>query len=50
VSAVTITPSSHPTLGLNGRTLIVTYNPGMGFAGRASSRAIARALGNVVGR
>ena len=50
VSAVTITPASRPTLGLNGKTLIVTYNPGMGFAGRASSRAIARALGNVLSR
>ena len=48
VASVDISPGSKPTLGLNGRTLIVTFNPGQGFAGRASSRAIARALGNVV--
>jgi len=48
VSQVMIVLGSRPTLGLNGRTLVVSFNPGMGFAGRASSRAIARALGNVV--
>jgi hypothetical protein len=48
VSQVMIVQGSRPTLGLNGRTLVVSFNPGMGFAGRASSRAIARALGNVV--
>jgi hypothetical protein len=34
-----------PTASLNGKTLVVTFNKGQGFAGRASSRAIARALG-----
>lgn len=48
VSQVMVVTGSHPTLGLNGRTLVVTFNPGMGFAGRASSRAIARALGNIL--
>jgi Domain of unknown function (DUF4908) len=48
VSQVMVVQGSRPTLGLNGRTLVVTFNPGMGFAGRASSRAIARALGNIL--
>ena len=48
VSTVMIVQGSHPTLGLSGRTLMVSFNPGLGFAGRASSRAIARALGNVL--
>jgi hypothetical protein len=48
VSAVAITPGSRPTLGLSGRTLVVTFNAGQGFQGRASSRAIARALGQVL--
>jgi hypothetical protein len=48
VSTVTIVQGSRPTLGLSGRTLVVSFNPGLGFAGRASSRAIARALGNVL--
>jgi len=48
VSSVTIVQSSRPTLGLSGRTLVVSFNPGLGFAGRASSRAIARALGNIL--
>ncbi|HEX2592359.1 MAG TPA: DUF4908 domain-containing protein [Rhizomicrobium sp.] len=34
-----------PTASVNGKTLVVTYNKAQGFAGRASSRAIARALG-----
>jgi len=33
-----------PVLRLNGRLLIVTFNPAQGYLGRASSRAIARAL------
>jgi hypothetical protein len=50
VSSVMIVLGSRPTLGLNGRTLVVSFNPGLSFAGRASSRAIARALGNVLSR
>jgi hypothetical protein len=34
-----------PTANVTGHTLTVTYNRNQGFAGRASSRAIARALG-----
>ena len=48
VSQITVVVGSRPTLGINGRTLVVSFNPGMGFAGRASSRAIARALGNIL--
>lgn len=48
VSSVMIVQGSRPTLGLSGRTLMVSFNPGLGFAGRASSHAIARALGNVL--
>jgi hypothetical protein len=38
-----------PTLSLNGRTLVVTFNPWQGFLGRASSRAIAHSLPVVLG-
>jgi hypothetical protein len=48
VSRVMIEPSSKPTLTINTKTLIVTFNPGRGYEGRASSRAIARALGSVL--
>jgi hypothetical protein len=48
VSAVSIQTNSHPTIALNGKTLVVTYNPGRGFEGRASSRAIARALSTLL--
>lgn len=41
---ITLT-GGRPTATINGKTLIVTYNKDQGFAGRASSRAIARALG-----
>ncbi len=44
VTAVKLTQSSKPTIALNGKTLVVTFTPPRGYAGRASSRAIARAL------
>jgi hypothetical protein len=47
VDAMMIEPSGKPTLALKSRTLIVTFNPGRGYEGRASSRAIARALGAI---
>lgn len=50
VSTVAIAAGRKPTIALNGRTLVVTYNPGEGYEGRASSRAIARALGQVLSR
>jgi len=36
-----------PTISLNGRTLLVTFSASRGYAGRASSHAIARALGKL---
>jgi hypothetical protein len=40
-----ITTAGRPTANVTGHTLTVTYNRNQGYAGRASSRAIARALG-----
>jgi len=40
--------ASRPTADLNGKTLTVTFNRNQGYAGRASSRAIARALGTLL--
>ena len=48
IDTVAFEPASRPTITVNGRTLVVTFNPGRGFVGRASSRAIARALGNLL--
>jgi len=39
------TTGGRPTAEISGKALVVTYNRGQGYAGRASSRAIARALG-----
>jgi cold shock CspA family protein len=47
VDTVMVALGGKPTLGLNGKTLVVTFNPDRGYDGRASSRAIARALGQV---
>lgn len=47
VRAVLMAESGKPTLELKGEKLIVTYDPDNGYAGRASSRAIARALGTI---
>lgn len=48
VSMVMIAASNRPTIALNGKSLIVTFNPEHGYEGRASSRAIARALAKVL--
>lgn len=45
-----IEPAAKPTLRLKTKTLIVTFNPAHGYEGRASSRAIARALGSIFSR
>ncbi len=37
-----------PTIALNGRVLTVTFNASRGYEGRASSHAIARALGRLL--
>lgn len=44
------TTGSRPTIRIAGKELTVTFNPARGYAGRASSRAIARALKNVFAR
>lgn len=47
ISVVQFKASRKPTIQIVGRTLFVTYNPRDGFRGRASSRAIAYALGKL---
>jgi hypothetical protein len=47
IETVMVASGSKPTLGVNGKTLVVTFNPERGYVGRASSRAIARALEKV---
>ncbi|MGC9952910.1 MAG: DUF4908 domain-containing protein [Rhizomicrobium sp.] len=49
VSAVRMQTSEKPAIQMNGKTLIVTLNPRQGYMGRASSRAIAFALGKLFG-
>jgi hypothetical protein len=49
VVAVRLQVSEKPTIKITDRVLIVTFNPRTGFFGRASSRAIATALGKVFG-
>ncbi len=44
---VHLTFGGRPTIELRGRTLVVTFVPAQGFAGRASSHGIARALGQL---
>jgi len=48
VATVEIAQGSHPTLALSGKRLIVTFSPSGGYEGRASSRAIARALARLL--
>lgn len=47
VSVIRFQAAGKPVIQISGRTLIVTYNPGQGYLGRASSRAIAYALGRL---
>jgi hypothetical protein len=49
INTVRFQSSNKPLLQLTGKTLIVTYNASQGFMGRASSRAIAFALGKLFG-
>src|SRR3569833_3912307 len=48
MDCVQMTTGGRPTIALHGKTLVVTYVPGRGFAGRASSHGIARALGQLL--
>ncbi|MEJ0042929.1 MAG: DUF4908 domain-containing protein [Rhizomicrobium sp.] len=47
MDTVHMSTGGKPTIGLRGRTLIVTFVPGHGLVGRASSHGIARALGRL---
>jgi hypothetical protein len=47
LTAVTLAIAGRPTVTLEGKTLIVTFNPDMGYEGRASSRSISLALGSL---
>ncbi len=49
VTAVRLKISEKPYIKITNRVLIVTFNPRTGFFGRASSRAIAFALGKLFG-
>ena len=44
VSAVTLATGRQPALKIAGKTLVVTFNPELGYSGCASSRTVARAL------
>jgi hypothetical protein len=44
VSQISLEMAGRPAVALNGKTLIVTFDPSRGYQGRASSRSIARAL------
>jgi hypothetical protein len=48
IDSIDILTSGRPTIALHGKILNVTFNPTLGYAGRASSRGIARALGQVL--
>ena len=49
VNAVRLQTSAKPYIKITNKTLIVTFNPATGYFGRASSRAIAFALGKMMG-
>lgn len=48
VGSVQLLAGTRPAATLRGRILNVTFNPSQGFSGRASSRAIANALGEIL--
>jgi Domain of unknown function (DUF4908) len=48
IETINVEPGNRPLIALHGRTLNVTYVANHGYAGRASSRAIARALGQLL--
>ncbi len=47
MDCVHLTAGGRPTIAFQGKTLVVTFVPERGFAGRASSHGIARALGQM---
>ena len=48
VNTIRFEIAGRPTVALNAGTLIVTFDPSRGYEGRASSRAIAQALGQLL--
>jgi len=48
IGSVELLSGARPLVTLHGRILNVTFNPAQGFSGRASSRAVARALGELL--
>ena len=48
VSEITLAKGGTPAVKLSGKTLLITFNPDAGYEGRASSRAIASALGTLL--
>ncbi|MBL6938393.1 MAG: DUF4908 domain-containing protein [Alphaproteobacteria bacterium] len=48
MDTVQMVSGGRPTIALHGKTLVVTFVPEHGFAGRASSHGIARALGQML--
>ncbi len=48
ITAVRFVEAARPALALDGKTLIVSYNPGGGLAGRPSSSEVARFLEGVL--
>jgi len=49
ISEVLIARGATPAVKLSGKRLLITFNPETGYEGRASSRAIASALGTLLG-
>jgi hypothetical protein len=49
IATVTLATGRLPTLKLQDKTLIVTFNPERGYTGSASSRAVAHALSTLLG-
>ncbi len=48
IATVTLAMAGRPTVTLEGKALIVTFNPDLGYEGRSSSRSIALALGTLL--
>jgi hypothetical protein len=49
VSEIVLAKGGTPAVKLSGKILLITFNPDAGYEGRASSRAIASALGTLLG-
>ena len=48
ISEIVLAKGATPALKLSGKILLITFNPDVGYEGRASSRAIANALGTLL--